>query len=265
MIKITFKNLAFKYKYIFLCFGITILFLIFIALLFVAGGSQILSNHNVELMDQVETYLINTFYNISDFTKLFKLSFYYKVINNIFSIMSSEGDSSYMIGILSITSICALLLLLSFKVPYWVSKYINKQKIKDENTKTGIISIIINVIISISFAVLFTLLTYLWSYSIIIVFVVYIICTSFQIFFSVYLVYFKNIKFKKLYNIKDIFKIIGTELLTFLIYVSFAVILYFCLGIVSFIISLPLFSYVEFILYSSTIDYTKSLTMKALS
>lgn len=265
MIKITFKNLVFKYKYYFLCLGIVLLILILAFLLFISTGSSILSHKNVELMDDVGTYLINTFYNISDFTKLFKLTFYNEVLENIFSIMSSDGDSSYMIGILSISTICALLILLSFKLPYWVSKYINKQKIKDENTKTGILSIIINIIIAIVFAILFTLLTYLWSYSFFIVFGVYFICTSFQILFSVYFIYFKNIKFNKLLIINDVFKIIGVELLLFLIFSLFSIGLYFCIGIISFLITIPLLGYVEFILYTSIIDYIKSLSMKALS
>ena len=253
--KLTMVNFFKRFHTYLICLGFFLLSIILSALIFAGGMQLVLSIQPGNLLSEVENYFLYNF-QINDINEILNLSIFERVYNDIILI---AGDSSAEIsnGLLIILGICLFVIFGTYKGSIAFVSAMNKNKLKDKNTKKGIVSFIIKLLIGAGFAAILTYLMSLWTWSGIFVLIIYLLVDAVENIFTVHYVYFSQVKLKEMFKDKSVPKIMGLYLVSDLILVAIAALLCLASPLIAVVIVVPLLAYNETNVTYTVVTYFK--------
>ena len=258
MIKNCHTNFWKRFNYFFICFGLILLGFVVGALLFRAGLTLTLHLQEGDLVNEVSEYLNTSLSNVKS-KDIISLSIIIKVYNDIIAIAGNDSNS-VMIGITLSAILGVIVVYGAFKGSIALVNYLNKRELRNNKTKHGFTSFIVKLIIGVIFSALLFILLHLWTWSALIVLIIYIFVDSFEEVAMIRYIYFSDQNLKDFIFSKTFIKIMNV----FFIYQYSILILAGAFWFLSPFISL--FAMVPLLAYSETnIEYTIIATYKDAS
>ena len=255
LVKLAIKNFFKRFHTFLICFGFFLLSIVIAALIFIGGMQLVLSIQPGDLLPEIQNYFLYDF-KINGVNEILDLSIFERVYNDILLIAGGSSDG-ISIGLLIILGICLFVVFGAYKGSIAVVGAINRNKLKDKNTKKGILAFIIKLIIGAVFAAILTYLMSLWTWSGLIVLVIYLFVDALENIFTLHYVYFSNIKLKEMFKDKSVLKIMGLYLVSDLILIAIAVLLCLASPLIAVVIVVPLLAYNETNVTFTVVTYFK--------
>lgn len=253
--KLTFKNFFARFHNYLICLGIFLLSIIVATLVFIGGMQLVLSIQGGTLVEEVQNYFLTSF-TINDIFEVLNLSILKRVYNDIM-LLAGPNSKDITTGMFIVIAVCVFIVFGSYKGSTALVGVLNKKKLSDKNTKKGIKTLLINLAITLVFTAIATFLMSLWAWSGIFVFLIYLFVDALQNIFSIHYIYFSDVKLNDMLKNKAVIKIMSLYLITDLIWVIIAGLLWLISPIIAVFIVIPLLAYNE-----TNITYTVVIYFK---
>lgn len=253
--KLTIKNFFTRFHTYLICLGMFILSIVVAVLVFIGGMQLVLSMQGGVLVEEVQNYFLTSF-QIKDILEVLNLSILKRVYTDIM-IIAGPNSKDVTTGMFIVIAVCVFIVFGCYKGSSSLVSILNKKKLSDKNTKSGVKPLIINLLITLLFSALAAFLMSLWAWSGLIVFLIYLLIDSLENIFSIHYVYFSNVKLKEMFKNKAVLKIMSLYFVSDLILLVIAALLWLISPIIAVFILVPLLAYNETNITYTVVTYYK--------